>query len=218
MAETRSLRDAKRDAFVKVIDRLAGTTVSGRPLKARRNAGMLRLEVDLPDGSSGLIALPTIKDGLSTGEFEFDPAVLLYNGRIWNVLRQLPLWQWSHPPRDAVLSARPPRLRGRGFRVATPDAKAIGAEVNLVRSEWIPLLESFSGRWSGALDHTLARPHEVAAPFSTAIILAFLADQRDRLDEARASSQTSSAFWDAGEIPDVDKHINQIEALVALSI
>ena len=80
MSTDTTLRQAKRAAFIQIADRLSGVMAAGRALKPRRNADMLRFEVDLPSGASGLIALATIKDGLPQGQFAFAPSVLVYGG------------------------------------------------------------------------------------------------------------------------------------------
>lgn len=213
----RPLRQRKRDAFIQITTRLANTTVSGQPLRARRNSDMLRLEIPLPDDSSGLIALTTIKDGLASGQFAIDPAILLYGGTVMNVLRQLPLRPWAHPPGSALLCSKGAGSKRGVYHIKSPDSPAVDVIVQQVRSTWIPLLLSYSGHWNNALDHTLVHPQEVAAPFSTATILAFLADRGDRIDEILSASHTTQRFWDAREVPDIDKHIQHIRALVASS-
>lgn len=216
MGATRSLREAKRAAFMDIVDRLGCVTVSGRPLTAKRSADMLRLEVVLPGDSRGLIALATIKDGLPVGAFAVDPAILVYGGTILSVLRQVPLRRWAHPPPDAVLCAQgegPHSNRGV-YRVNSANSPSIDIVTKSIRSTWIPLLEAFSGGWDKALDHTLTHPQEVAAPFSTAVILAFLAEQSGRVDEVRAVAQTEERFWDARQVLDIDEHIETIKTLV----
>ncbi|HAM23599.1 MAG TPA: hypothetical protein DCQ04_15325 [Actinobacteria bacterium] len=194
---------------------LTDTSVSGRPLRVRRGTDMLRLECDLPDGSSGLIALATIKDGLPTGQFAMDPAILVYGGTVMNVLDQLPLRAWAHPPRDALLCSQGAGPTRGVYHVTSPDSPSVDVIVDQVRSTWIPLLLAYSGQWNDALDHTLAHPQEVAAPLSTATILAFLAHRSDRMNEITSTAQRTPQFWDAREIPDIDEHIHRIEALVA---
>jgi len=210
----RPLRDLKRETFVQITSRLADTKVRGQPLKARPGADILRLECTLPDGSCGLIALTTIKDGLPPGQFAIDPAILLYGGTVMKVLRQLPLRHWAHPPRDALLCSKGAGSRRGVYHVKTPDSPSIDTIVEQARSAWIPLLLAYSGAWNDALDHTLAQPQEVAAPFTTAATLAFLAGRNDRINEIRSASQTTPRFWDAREVPDIDKHLQLIKALV----
>lgn len=214
-AVSRPLREAKRDAFTQIIDRTRGVTAAGQPLRARRSPDMLRLEAQLPGGAVGLIALVTVKDGLATGQFAIDPAIIVYGGPLMSVLRQLPLRPWSHPPVDAVLCSSGAGSPRGLYAVKSRTSRSIATVAGRIGSTWVPMLLAFSVNWDEGLDCALARPQDVAAPFSTSAAMAFLANRGDRIGEIVAAARTDPWFWDAPEPAETDARVQQIGALVA---
>ncbi len=192
------LRALKRAAFLAIGEGVAGLTVAGTPVRLRRSVDALRVEVDLPDGSHGLVHLATIKHGLPVGAFAVDPSALVYGGRVRGVLERLPVPGRHIAGLGAILSSKGPRDAGppRPLPVTAIDAPVIAGLVAAVRETFLPLLAAFSGEWSSALQHTLTHPHDVDRPYSAAVVLSLLAGRGALPAAVEAAVANDPAFWD----------------------
>lgn len=86
--------------------------------------------------------------------------ILLYGRTVMNVLGQLSLRTWAHPPHNALLCSQGSGPNRGVYHVKAPDSPSIDMLVDQVRSTWMPLLLSYSGNWNNALDHTLTHPQD----------------------------------------------------------
>lgn len=186
------LRALKRAVFGVLAERLAGLTIAGAPVRVRRSADAMRVEVGLPDGSQGLIHLATIKQGLPAGQFAIDPRALVHGGFLRSVLQQLPLPGRHLGELGAILCAAP--SGAPTFAVRSAADRSVDEVVSVVRDEFSPLLAAFTQDWAAALRHTLANPDEVDRPYSTATVLSLMTDTSTAALEALAA--TDLRFWD----------------------
>lgn len=216
---TGDLRSMKREVFIDILERLQSLTVLDQPVMFRRRVDALWLDVPLPDGALGCICLATIKDGLPAGQFAIDPAVLVYSGPVMTLLRNLPLRSWAYPPSDTLLASHAATADNARavYAIRSTTSPNIAKVCRALRDGCLPRIASFGTRSIAALDHTLARPAEVAAPFSTAVVLALANRLDDRIAGIIETATANPAFWDAAYVDDIDAHVQVIRQLVEMT-